>query len=109
MKKKPAAKPKPPDIPIREIRHQRVLLDSDLAAIYGVTTKRLNEQFRRNRQEDGRVRDDLFPHLDKGAVDEDAHGSRALAFEDVIHLERAVFGESEREMSDAAFGSGHIL
>src|SRR5262245_50754164 len=26
----------PPDIPIREIRGQRVLLDSDLAAIYGV-------------------------------------------------------------------------
>lgn len=50
MKKKPAAKPEPSDIPIREIRHQRVLLDSDLAAIYGVTTKRLNEQFRRNRQ-----------------------------------------------------------
>ena len=37
MKKKPAAKPEPPDIPIREIRQQRVLLDSDLAAIYGVT------------------------------------------------------------------------
>jgi hypothetical protein len=30
------------------IRGQRVMLDSDLAAIYGVTTKRLNEQLRRN-------------------------------------------------------------
>ena len=30
------------------IRGQRVMLDSDLARIYGVTTKRLNEQFRRN-------------------------------------------------------------
>jgi hypothetical protein len=30
------------------IRGQRVMLDSDLAKIYGVTTKRLNEQFRRN-------------------------------------------------------------
>ena len=27
---------------------QKVLLDSDLAAFYGVTTKRLNEQVRRN-------------------------------------------------------------
>jgi hypothetical protein len=32
------------------IRGQRVMLDSDLAAIYGTTTKRLNEQLRRNRQ-----------------------------------------------------------
>jgi hypothetical protein len=30
------------------IRGQKVMLDSDLAAIYGVTTKRLNEQLRRN-------------------------------------------------------------
>jgi len=32
------------------IRGQRVMLDSDLAKIYGVTTKRLKEQFRRNVQ-----------------------------------------------------------
>jgi hypothetical protein len=31
------------------IRDERVMLDSDLAAIYGVTTRRLNEQLRRNR------------------------------------------------------------
>jgi hypothetical protein len=31
------------------IRGQRVMLDSDLATVYGVTTKRLNEQLRRNR------------------------------------------------------------
>ncbi len=30
------------------IRGQRVLLDADLAAMYGVTTKRFNEQVRRN-------------------------------------------------------------
>jgi len=35
---------------IYEIRGQRVMLDFDLAAIYGVTTKRLNEQVRRNRE-----------------------------------------------------------
>src|ERR1700736_180101 len=32
------------------IRGQRVMLDSDLAAVYGTSTMRLNEQFRRNRQ-----------------------------------------------------------
>jgi hypothetical protein len=30
------------------IRGQRVMLDSDLAAIYGVTTKQLNQQLKRN-------------------------------------------------------------
>jgi len=30
------------------LREQRVLLDSDLAALYGVTTKRFNEQVKRN-------------------------------------------------------------
>ena len=34
---------------IHLIRGHRVMLDSDLAAIYGVTTKRLNEQLHRNR------------------------------------------------------------
>ncbi len=31
------------------LRGQRMMLDSDLASIYGVTTKRLNEQLKRNR------------------------------------------------------------
>ena len=35
---------------IHLVRGQRVMLDSDLAAFYGVTTKRLNEQLKRNRQ-----------------------------------------------------------
>lgn len=30
------------------LRRQKVLLDSDLAALYGVETRRLNEQVRRN-------------------------------------------------------------
>ncbi|HEX6900278.1 MAG TPA: ORF6N domain-containing protein [Thermoanaerobaculia bacterium] len=34
---------------ILTLRGQRVILDSDLAALFGVTTKRLNEQVRRNR------------------------------------------------------------
>ena len=33
---------------IREIRGERVILDADLARVYGVPTKRLNEQVRRN-------------------------------------------------------------
>ena len=32
------------------IRGERVILDSDLARLYGVTTKRLNEQVKRNRE-----------------------------------------------------------
>jgi ORF6N domain len=42
-------------IPVQDIsrllyplREQRVILDGDLAQLYGVTTKRLNEQYRRN-------------------------------------------------------------
>jgi len=34
---------------ILTIRSERVILDADLATIYGVTTKRLNEQVRRNK------------------------------------------------------------
>ena len=34
---------------IHLIRGHRVILDLELAEIYGVTTKRLNEQVRRNR------------------------------------------------------------
>ena len=33
---------------IHEIRGERVILDSDLAKIYGVSTTRLNEQVKRN-------------------------------------------------------------
>lgn len=39
---------KPHSIPILVIREQRVILDADLARLYGVATKRLNEQYRRN-------------------------------------------------------------
>jgi hypothetical protein len=39
-----------PQPAIHLIRGQRVMVDSDLAVIYQVTTMRLNEQFRRNRR-----------------------------------------------------------
>ena len=35
---------------ILALRHQKVILDTDLAAIYGVPVKRLNEQVKRNRE-----------------------------------------------------------
>jgi hypothetical protein len=42
-------KPVPPlDALIREVRGEKVILDTDLAALYGVTTKRLNEAVKRN-------------------------------------------------------------
>ena len=34
---------------IHAMRGHKVMLNSDLAPLYGVTTKRLNEQFRRNK------------------------------------------------------------
>lgn len=47
VKKSP---PLPVALPlIRVVRGQRVILDSDLARLYGVTTTRLNQQVRRNR------------------------------------------------------------
>jgi hypothetical protein len=54
MKQKPstarAVPPAAPLIPIREVRGQRVLLDFDLAAIYGVSTSALNQAVKRNAQ-----------------------------------------------------------
>jgi hypothetical protein len=43
-------KGKAPNVRIVTVRGQTVVLDVDLARVYGVTTKRLNEQFRRNRK-----------------------------------------------------------
>ncbi len=42
------------------IRGEKVMLDSDLAKLYGVTTKRLNEQVKRNR---GRFPEDFMFQL----------------------------------------------
>ena len=44
------------------IRGQKVMLDSDLARLYGVTTKRLNEQVKRNRN---RFPADFMFHLSR--------------------------------------------
>ena len=45
---------------IRLVRHQRVILDTDLARLYGVQTFRLNEAVKRNR---GRFPDDFLFQL----------------------------------------------
>lgn len=49
------------------IRGQRVILDADLAMIYGVTTKRINEQVKRNRR---RFPKDFMFQLRKNEKDE---------------------------------------
>jgi hypothetical protein len=49
-KKQNLTKVEPIEPVIRVVRGQRVVLDADLAEIYGVTTKRLNEQIKRNRE-----------------------------------------------------------
>lgn len=41
---------RPPDSCITRARGHAVILDSDLAALYGVPAKRLNEQVRRNKE-----------------------------------------------------------
>ncbi len=47
---------------IRTIRGQKVMFDSDLAMLYGVTTSRLNEQVKRNMN---RFPDDFMFQLTK--------------------------------------------
>ncbi|HTL67521.1 MAG TPA: ORF6N domain-containing protein [Lacunisphaera sp.] len=47
---RPAVPTKAAESCILTIRGQKIILDVDLAAIYGVSTKRLNEQVKRNRR-----------------------------------------------------------
>jgi len=48
MPKNPSTIAIPVESRILILRHQRVILDSDLAELYGVTVKRLNQQVNRN-------------------------------------------------------------
>lgn len=50
MPKHPAQLAIPVESRILILRHQRVILDSDLAQLYGVSVKRLNEQVKRNQE-----------------------------------------------------------
>jgi hypothetical protein len=47
-RKRSAYESAPVRSPVRPHRGQRVILDADLAQLYGTTTKRFNEAFRRN-------------------------------------------------------------
>ncbi len=47
--KRPLVLPEPLEPLILRLRGRRVMLDSDLARLYGVTTKRFNEALKRNR------------------------------------------------------------
>ena len=49
------------------VRGQKVILDADLAKLYGVTTKRLNQQVNRNRS---RFPDDFMFQLTKAEKNE---------------------------------------
>jgi phage regulator Rha-like protein len=50
MPKQPPQLTTPVESQILILRHQRVILDSDLAELYGVTVKQLNQQIKRNRE-----------------------------------------------------------
>lgn len=50
MSKRPSQLATPVDSRILMLRRQRVILDSDLAELYGVTVKRLNQQVNRNQE-----------------------------------------------------------
>jgi hypothetical protein len=60
LKRKNSIVSKPVEQSIMMLRGQKVILDTDLAALYGVTVKRLNEQVRRNVD---RFPDDFFFQL----------------------------------------------
>ena len=81
------------------LRGQRVILDADLAALYGVTTKRLNEQVKRNAprfpedfvfqlnpQECGRLRSQFATLRSLAALDAKTQGR----FNDVYEAIRAL-------------------
>src|SRR6478609_11236239 len=50
MPRRPAQLAIPVESRILILRHQRVILDSELAKLYGVTVKRLNQQVNRNQE-----------------------------------------------------------
>ena len=50
MPRRPTQLAIPVESRILILRHQRVILDSDLAELYGVTVKRLNQQVNRNQE-----------------------------------------------------------
>lgn len=71
------------DTLILNLRGQKVMLDTDLATIYGVPTKRLNEQVKRNA---ARFPDDFVFQLDSEG--------KAEVVANCDHLSRLKFSKS---------------
>ncbi len=97
-----------PDIATRivRVRDQKVIIDSDLAALYGVETRRLNEQIRRNIKRFPidfifeLTRDEYMTLMSQTATSNEGRGGRrklpwvftehgALMAASVLHSERA--------------------
>src|SRR6266403_944787 len=96
---------------IYTIRGVRVILDSDLAALYGVPTKRLNEQYRRNRD---RFPEDFAFQLTRQEIDSlrsqiatsSSHGGRRYrpyAFTEHGALQAAISLTSPRAVQMSIF------
>jgi ORF6N domain len=77
---------------ILDIRGQKVLLDKDLAELYGVAVKRLNEQVRRNRE---RFPEDFLFQLTKEEVDSLRSQNATLKLERGQHRKYAPYAFTE--------------
>jgi phage regulator Rha-like protein len=72
---------------IYEIRNQKVMLDRDLAELYGVETKRLKEQVRRNKD---RFPDDFMFEMTKDEL-KDWRSQFAMSNSEVMGMRRPPF------------------
>ena len=86
------------------IRGQKVMLDADLAVLYGTTTKRLNEQVRRNCD---RFPQDFMFQLTKSEKAEVVAICDHLPFLDRRKLECKICSETLRVGRMAAIACGH--
>ena len=103
------------------IRGIQVMLDRDLAELYGVPTKRLNEQVRRNAE---RFPDDFMFHLSKSEMSELVancdhkcgdeykvtdcdHKHAASRHSTTLHMSIEVFGDATASHKSAEGRSNH--
>ncbi|MGH7940714.1 MAG: ORF6N domain-containing protein [Limisphaerales bacterium] len=94
---------RPIELLILTIRGQRVILDADLAALYGVPTKRFNESFKRNRH---RFQNDFCFQLtaDEFAALRDPNSSRiAISSSQAASPNWSQFATSSRKHHGAAY------
>ena len=83
---------------ILTVRGERVIIDRDLADLYGVSTKRLNEQVKRNRE---RFPDDFMFQLSKD--------EKAEVVAKCDHLSRLKYSHSLCHMSSQSMGRLWLL